>query len=187
MKKDIAVLLAVVLLIGGAFKFGLINIQSVEEYYSVHCDDVENADKTVFLTVDCSDVIQNYDMLEENLCDEKFVPSDGKIIPETEFVLLDGDSVFDILDRAARSQRIPLDYQGAGDNGYKTVYVKGINNLYEFSCGPSSGWTYTVNGESPDKGCSQYIPKDGDEIEFYYVCDYTKSNKSDVGEGGGRR
>ena len=23
--------------------------------------------------------------------------------------------------------------------------------------GPSSGWTYTVNGESPDKGCSQYV------------------------------
>jgi hypothetical protein len=46
--------------------------------------------------------------------------------------------------------------------------------MSEFSCGPSSGWTYTVNGESPDKGCSQYVLHDGDSVEFYYVCDYTK-------------
>lgn len=177
MKKDIIVLAAVVFALVILIKS--VDIQSVEEYYSVHCDDVENADKTVFLTVDCSDILDNADSLDENLRDERFVPSDGFIIPKTEYVLLEGDSVFSILERAARSDKIPLDYQGADGNTFGTVYVKGINNIYEFSCGPASGWIYTVNGESPDSGCSQYVPSDGDEIEFIYVCDYNAVEKGE--------
>ena len=172
MKKDIALLIVIILAAAAVIKG--VDIQSVDEYYSLHSDDTANAAHTVTLTVDCSDILDNYNMLDKNLRDERYVPSDGIVMPAEKYVLREGDTAFDLLEKAARCEKIPLDYQGSEDNIYNTVYVRGINNIYEFSCGPSSGWTYTVNGESPDKGCSQYVLHDGDSVEFYYVCDYTK-------------
>ena len=40
---------------------------------------------------------------------------------------------------------------------YKSYYVEGINQLYEFDCGKNSGWMYSVNGEYPNYGASSYI------------------------------
>ena len=54
---------------------------------------------------------------------------------------------------------------------YGSVYVQGINNLYEFSCGELSGWMYRVNGVFPNYGCSKYVLKDGDVVEWVYTCD----------------
>ena len=54
---------------------------------------------------------------------------------------------------------------------YGSVYVEGINNLYEFDCGELSGWMYSVNGIYPNYGCSSYILKDGDVICWVYTCD----------------
>ena len=64
-----------------------------------------------------------------------------------------------------------MEYQGAQDNVYGSAYIQGINFLYEYSCGPLSGWMYRVNGAFPDYGCSRYKPKDKDIIEFVYTCD----------------
>ena len=93
------------------------------------------------------------------------------ILPVTEYELIEGDTVFSVLKRAVREKKIQMEYQGADGNGYKTVYVQGIHHLYEFSCGPLSGWMYRVNGEFPNKGCSDYELKDGDVIEWVYTCD----------------
>ena len=60
---------------------------------------------------------------------------------------------------------------------YKSYYVEGINQLYEFDCGKNSGWMYSVNGEFPNYGASSYKPKDGDKIEWKYTCNLG----SDVG------
>ena len=163
MKKDIALLIVIILAAAAVIKG--VDIQSVDEYYSLHSDDTANASHTVTLTVDCSDILDNYDMLDKNLRDECYVPSDGIVMPAEKYVLREGDTAFDLLEKATRCEKIPLDYQGSEDNIYNTVYVRGINNIYEFSCGPSSGWTYTVNGESPDKGCSQYVLHDGDSVD----------------------
>ena len=54
---------------------------------------------------------------------------------------------------------------------YNSNYIQGINNLYEFDCGDLSGWQYIVNGWSPNYGCSRYIVKEGDAIEWRYTCD----------------
>jgi len=54
---------------------------------------------------------------------------------------------------------------------YGSVYIEGIGNLYEFDCGELSGWMYSVNGEFPMYGMSQYEVKDGDVIEVVYTCD----------------
>ena len=50
---------------------------------------------------------------------------------------------------------------------YNSVYVEGINNLYEFDCGRWSGWMYCVNGWYPNYGCSRYQVQQGDVIEWH--------------------
>ena len=64
-----------------------------------------------------------------------------------------------------------MEYQGSDENSYGSVYIRGINYLYEFSCGPLSGWRYRVDGEYPNFGCSKYELKDGQNIEWIYTCD----------------
>jgi hypothetical protein len=54
---------------------------------------------------------------------------------------------------------------------YKSAYIEGIANLYEFDRGELSGWMYCVNGWYPNYGCSAYKLKDGDAIEWHYTTD----------------
>ena len=54
-------------------------------------------------------------------------------------------------------------------SGSYSKYVQGIDQLFEFSYGDTSGWIYTVNGKSPSVACDQYILQDGDVVEFSYT------------------
>jgi len=146
-------------------------IQSVEEYYLTHIDDITEDSETVFIQIDASAVLDNWDQLDAALRSDKYVPNDGMILERTEYVLRPNDTVFDILQRTVRHKQIHMEYQGANENSYNSVYVQGINHLYEFSAGPLSGWMYAVNGEFPDYGLSKYVLEDGDEIEILYTCD----------------
>lgn len=172
MKKDILAILFIILV--AAFVINGTEIQSVDEYYLTHIDDITEDSETVFISVSCKTALDNYGDLEKPLKDGNYLPEDGVILPETEYVLRNGDTVFDILSRAMRYNKIQMEYQGADKNSYGSVYVQGINYLYEFSCGPLSGWMYKVNGEYPNYGCSKYKPKDGDIIEWVYTCDLGK-------------
>lgn len=167
MKKDIlivfAVILALAVLIGGS------EFQSVEEYYLVHIDDITPESETVFISIDCSDVLKHMDRLDPSLRGE--IPPGGVILPRTEYVLRPGDTAFDLLKRTARHNAVQMEYQGADRNAFGSVYVQGIGYLYEFSCGPESGWVYLVNGKFPDRGCSSYELSDGDFVQWIYSCE----------------
>lgn len=169
MKKDLLVLAFIILLI--AIVASGTKIQSVDEYYLTHIDEITEDSETVTISIRCDTILDNLDKLSPQLRSEKYVPKDGVILEETEYVLRPGDTVFDILDRAVRHNRIHMEFQGADKNSYNSVYIQGINFLYEFSCGPLSGWMYSVNGKFPDYGVSKYVLKDGDVIEFNYTCD----------------
>ena len=147
------------------------NIQSVDEYYLTHIDDIGPDSETVTISIRCDTVLSNPDDLDPALKQGDYIPSDGVILPPTEYVLRPGDTVFDILDRAVRYNKIQMEYQGSDENSYGSVYIRGINYLYEFSCGPLSGWMYRVDGEYPNFGCSKYELKDGQNIEWIYTCD----------------
>lgn len=167
MKKDLFALSLVVFLL--VFIFSGTKIQSVDDYYLTHIDDITEESETVFLTVSCSTVLDNWENLDPALKHEKYVPSDGYILERTEYVLRKGDTVFDILDRAVRYNKIQMECIYSAN--YASVYVQGINHLYEFSCGELSGWMFSVNGKFPNYGCSRYELKDGDEILWAYTCD----------------
>ena len=169
MRKDILIVAFIVLLI--AVLFSGTKIQSVEEYYVTHIDDITEDSETIFISIDASTILDNWDQLDPQLQAEKYVPKDGIILEETEYVLRPNDTVFDVLQRTVRHHQIHMEYQGTNENVYNSVYIQGINHLYEFSVGPLSGWMYAVNGESPNKGVGKYELKDGDVIEFKYTCD----------------
>ncbi|OQB15176.1 MAG: hypothetical protein BWY15_00546 [Firmicutes bacterium ADurb.Bin193] len=88
-----------------------------------------------------------------------------QILPPTEATFTEGQTVFDILMKVTREKRIQTEYSGVGTG----VYIKGIDNLYEFDMGAQSGWLYSVNGEFPKRGCGAYKVKKGDVIEFKYT------------------
>jgi hypothetical protein len=179
MKKDLLILCAVALIV--VFVASGTKIQSPSDYYLTHLDDVKADSETVFLSVECGTILDNWNDLDPALKYEKYVPQNGVLLGLTdesgkltggiEYVLRPGDTVFAVLLRAARHDKLPLVYQGAQFNAYNSIYVQGINHLFEFSCGPLSGWMYSVNGVFPDKGCSVYELKDGDVIEWRYTCD----------------
>ena len=49
------------------------------------------------------------------------------------------------------------------------VYVVAINGLAEKDYGPTSGWTYLVNGSMPQHACNFHELHDGDSIVWRYV------------------
>ena len=179
MKKDMLAVCIVVLLL--VFVFTGTKIQSVDDYYLTHIDDITEDSETVFLSIECGTILDNWENLDPALRYEKYVPSDGIILEETEYDLRPNDTVYDLLDRAVRYNKIQMEYQGANENSFGSVYIKGINYLYEFSCGPLSGWMYRVNGKFPNYGCSKYELKDGDVVEWVYTCDLGRDVGSDWG------
>ena len=96
---------------------------------------------------------------------EPGAPADVVILPLTKVSIAKGDTAFDVLNRATREHRIPMDFTGSGGS----VYVKGIAGLYEFAYGSMSGWIYRVNGEIMPVGCGQAEVSPGDEIDFLFT------------------
>lgn len=131
----------------------LSDIQTPEEYYSRNVADVRQDSLTVTMSVSC-----------EVIADK--LGGDYIIIPETEYVLLEGDTAFSVLERVLAAKRIPLDYSGV--MGYD-AYVRGINNIYEMDYGEMSGWMFTVNGDFPDFGGASYKLNNGDCVEWKYT------------------
>lgn len=107
----------------------------------------------------------------EDLTPEKaaLVPETGVLLEVTETEFAAGDSVFDVFRRVLREKNIHFEYIDA--RIYNSAYIEGIGNLYEFDCGPQSGWMVCVNDSFLGIGCSDYTLADGDVISFQYTCD----------------
>ena len=97
-----------------------------------------------------------------------FVPSSGVILATSRVEFTDGETVFDVLNRVCNYAGIQIEYSWTPM--YNSYYIEGINHLYEFDCGPESGWMYKVNGWFPNYGCSSYTLHDGDTIVWCYTC-----------------
>ena len=136
-------------------------------------DNVEIADTngdgklTCTLEVRCDTLLENLDRLTNEKA--ALVPADGTLLAVTEVEFAGGNSVFDVFRQTMRSEKIHFEYVDA--SVYDSVYIEGIGNLYEFDCGPQSGWMYSVNDVYPGLGCSAYTLADGDVIVFSYTCD----------------
>ena len=125
MKKDIVVVCVIIFIL--AVVISGTKIQSVDDYYLTHIDEITEDSETVFLTIECKTILDNMDKLDPALKDEKYVPADGVILKRTEYVLRKGDTVFSILDRAVRHNKIHMECIYTEQFG--SIYVQGINQL----------------------------------------------------------
>ncbi|MCK9478398.1 MAG: DUF4430 domain-containing protein [Firmicutes bacterium] len=95
----------------------------------------------------------------------KGIGDKAEILPQTQTPFAEGDTVFDVLFKITKENSIQAEFVGSK----KSIYIKGIDNLYEFDNGGQSGWVYSVNGEFPKKSCGAYILKKDDIIAILYT------------------
>lgn len=119
------------------------------------------------ISISCKTILDNMDDLDPAKLE--ILPKGGIISDTNEVKFYEGESVFDVLLRATKDKKIHMEF--VSTPLFNSNYIEGINNLYEFDCGELSGWMYRVNDWFPNYGCSRYLLKDGDEIEWLYTCD----------------
>lgn len=117
------------------------------------------------ISIDCKTILDNMEQLDEGVKD--YIPDNGVILEKKEVEFSQGESVYDVLSRVVKDEKILMESSFVGTS----AYVEGIDNIYEFSCGELSGWQYSVNGTYPGKSCSDYKLEAGDVIEWRYTCD----------------
>ncbi|MDD4583350.1 MAG: DUF4430 domain-containing protein [Eubacteriales bacterium] len=123
--------------------------------------------KACTFSVRCDTILENIDWLDPEKVE--LVPEDGVIFSATEVTFYEGESVFNVLQREMKQNKIHMEFKNTPI--YNSAYIEGINNLYEFDCGELSGWMYKVNDWFPNYGCSRCQLKDGDVVEWVYTCD----------------
>ena len=122
---------------------------------------------TCTLSVRCGTILENIGKLNPEKVD--LVPADGVIFPSAVVTFYEGESVFNVLQREMKRNKIHMEFVNTPI--YNSAYIEGIGNLYEFDCGNLSGWMYRINDWYPNYGCSRYVLQDGDIIEWLYTCD----------------
>ncbi len=155
-KRRLSNFVAVIIIAGAAVAFIFFtDFRSSDDYYRGGSLVKENIIGKVTMTIRC-DTIVGKDS-------SPYIPADGIILDTTEFDIESGETVYDILTEAARTNNIQLQVNGD--------YIAGIAYLYEYDYGDLSGWIYHVNGDTPFVMCSDYKLSDGDVIEWLYTCE----------------
>lgn len=114
------------------------------------------------ISITCHNLVGNGD-LDSNL--RSRVPSSGVIMAKTSVNIQSGDSVYDVLKRAAHEKGIVV----SAENTSLGIYVAGIAGFYEKDAGAQSGWKYKVNGTYPNDSAGDVKVHDGDVIEWVYA------------------
>lgn len=134
---------------------------------------VETIKGTCSLEVECKELLnkKNEKLLDSNL--KKFIPKNGEFVNEIKVPLYEQDTVFSVLKRVLKENNISIE-SSTDPTG---VYVEGIGNFYEFSCGKQSGWVYTVNGKDPGVSSNETTVNPNDKIVWHYTCTGQKQNR----------
>lgn len=131
---------------------------------------IPDAELKCTMSVRCDTILQNIDHFDKEKVE--LIPQSGIIFPEQTVVFNEGESVFDLLLRETKENKIHLEF--VNTPVYDSAYIEGIGNIYEFDCGELSGWMYKVNGAFPSIACSEYKLHNGDRVEWVYTCDLGK-------------
>ena len=122
---------------------------------------------TCTFSISCSSILEHPELLDKEKAG--LVPQDGWLLKPTAVTFYEGESVFDVLLRTCKQQKLHMEFEDTPI--YNSAYIEGIGNLYEFDCGDLSGWMYKVNDWFPNYGCSRYALRQGDVVCWEYTCD----------------
>ena len=143
---------------------------------------ITDKELTCTLSVRCDTILDNMSDFDKDKT--SIVPSDGVILGETEVVFYEGETVFNLLRREMKKNKIHMEFNEVPM--YGSAYIEGIANIYEFDCGELSGWMYKVNDWFPNYGCSRYKLHDGDKVEWIYTCDLGRDIGGDYSQRNGK-
>ncbi|MDP4120906.1 MAG: DUF4430 domain-containing protein [Bacillota bacterium] len=165
-RKLIALAVFIAVITGVCFAF---NFESVSQHYA------EKAPKhtkigNVTISIRCDKILEHQSDLSKSLKDSNVIPKNGIILQKTTVSLFQNDTVYDILNRITKERKIQIETSGAETSAGSTLYVRGIDYIYEMSCGSTSGWIYFVNEKKANVGASDYCPKNGDDILWAFSC-----------------
>ncbi len=146
MKKLLLIIIIVVLL-------SSCSVKSPEEYYKTK----KSGKYTAAVSINCKTAVEYNNSKRKK----------ANILKDYKVKFNKGDTVFTALKNACKENKIQFEYTGSSDS----LYIEGIDYLYEFDCGKHSGWEYSVNGKFPSVGCNAYKLKNGDIIKWLYTCD----------------
>ncbi len=144
---------------------------------------ISDKELTCTMSVRCDTILKNIAWLDKEK--RELVPSDGIIFEEQTVTFYEGESVFNLLVREMKRNKIHMEFENTPI--YNSAYIEGIGNLYEFDCGELSGWMYKVNDWFPNYGCSRYQLKEGDKVEWVYTCDLGTDVGGNYGVRNGKR
>ncbi len=138
----------------------------------------ETKDTTLYCSfyISCGSILNNSENIDSEIL--ALVPANGIIYNNCKVKFSEGESVYDILQRICKENKIHLESKWTPI--FNSAYIEGINNIYEIDCGEDSGWKYSVNDWFPNYGCSRYQLKNGDSVKFLYTCDGGADIGSDI-------
>lgn len=128
---------------------------------------ISDKELTCTMSIRCDTILKNIAWLDKEK--RELVPDDGIIFEEQTVTFYEGESVFNLLLREMKRNKIHMEFVSTPI--YNSAYIEGIGNIYEYDCGELSGWMYKVNDWFPNYGCSRYQLKEGDKVEWVYTCD----------------
>ena len=85
---------------------------------------------TCTISISCETILDNMDKCAESK--KALVPEDGIILPATEVTFSDGESVYDVLQRVCKANKIHM--ESSFTPVYNSAYIEGIHNLYDDVC-----------------------------------------------------
>lgn len=149
------------------------------EWQDVEID--KEQELTITLSVSAATILDNLNIFDKDKLE--VLPKDGIIYVPKKVVFYEGESVFDVLLREMKANKIHMEFVMTPI--YNSNYIEGIHNIYEFDCGELSGWMYKVNEWFPNYGSSRYMLQDGDIVEWVYTCDLGRDVGGYVATAGG--
>lgn len=139
-------------------------------------DDTDDEDLvnyiTVYITIDAT-LLADGDVLRANNRENKieYTGNNGIIASRAAVKVPENASVYEALHTFCLENDIQMEASGTS---FGTAYIRGINHLYEFDGGISSGWVFLVNNVYATSGASNVHLKEGDEVWWFFTLAFGK-------------
>ena len=109
------------------------------------------------------DIVNPIDVSFSDSENDDVEAADFEAIEETEFTVEEGTSVLEATQIFCVANELDITIDSAGG------YITGMLGLNEGDYADTTGWIYTINGESVSVGADEQILQEGDKIAWEFV------------------
>lgn len=120
-------------------------------------------------------ILDHMDDLNESKI--QYVPEDGMLLNDQVITYEEGSTALDVLLKVTKDYRIAVDYEDGAQSSSGSSFVKGIGQIYNGDCLDTSGWMLKIDGKWAETGASEITIKNGQKMEWIFICDYDIDTK----------